>query len=137
MTVNEKSLANIKPYEKGNDYGKGRPKGSKNLKTRLIEFLELPVTKTLKDSEGNIIGQDTRSQYDWIVLKHIKKADTGDMRAIELMYDRAEGKVAQTNIHEGNKDAPLETMITIRDEQDQEILDRYYEKRRKLEQKDE
>lgn len=95
---------NLTPFKKGNPGGPGRPKGLRNVKTRLLELLELPITKNLKDNDGNIIGQDTRSQYDWILLTHLKKASSGDMTAIKEIYERIDGKVAQTNILQGDEE---------------------------------
>lgn len=95
---------NLKPFFKGQPGGPGRPKGLKNVKTRLKELLEVEITKNLKDNSGNIVGQDTRTQYDWILLSHLKKASAGDMAAIKEIYERIDGKVAQTSILQGDEE---------------------------------
>lgn len=98
MTVNEKSLANIKPFEPGNDFGKGRPKGSKNLSTLFRDALELEFTRQNK-STGM---QEKKSNIEWVILENINKALRGDMTAAKEIYERYGGKVAQTNILQGD-----------------------------------
>ena len=69
----------FKPGETGNP--NGRPKGSKNLKTMLIELL------SAQDSEG----EHSRP----IVMQLFRKAfRDGDMRALQEIIERIEGKVA-------------------------------------------
>lgn len=68
----------------------GRPKGSKNLSTILREMLNEEV-------EVSIDGRkEKRTFQDVIIRKLIKKANDGDMRAIQEIFDRIEGKATQS-----------------------------------------
>jgi hypothetical protein len=88
---------NIEPHkfkegESGNP--NGRPKGSRNLSTILKEMLEEEV-------EVNIDGKKERRQFkDVIIRKLIKKANDGDLRAIQEVFDRTEGKSKQEIRHD-------------------------------------
>ena len=67
----------------------GRPKGSRNLSTILREMLE-------EEIEVVIDGQKERRQFQEVIIrKLLKKANDGDMRAIQEIYDRVEGKPKQ------------------------------------------
>lgn len=68
----------------------GRPKGSRNLSTILKEMLE-------EDVEVVIDGKKERRQFQEVIIrKLLKKANDGDIRAIEQIFDRTEGKAKQT-----------------------------------------
>ncbi len=84
---------NLKPFEKGNQIGKlgGRPKGSRSLSTRLREMLETKIT--LKDKNG---VKKTQQGSDWIVESLFRNANKGNMKAVEMVFDRTEGKVPLT-----------------------------------------
>jgi len=78
---------NLKPFKTGYDprrEGNGRKKGSKNIKTQLMELL------AAKDPDG-----------EWSKLpaaQLIKKAFVSDdLRALQEILDRIEGKVLQKN----------------------------------------
>lgn len=73
----------FKPGESGNPAGK--PKGTRNLSTILKEFLEEEI-----DQDGSKIVLK-----DAIVRKLIKKANSGNLRAIQEIFDRTEGKAKQ------------------------------------------
>lgn len=66
-----------------------KPKGTRHLSTILSESL-------LESSTGNSTHEDT------IIKKVIEMAENGDMHAIELFWDRIEGKALQT-IHQKNE----------------------------------
>lgn len=80
----------------------GRPKGSRNLSTILREMLE-------EEIEVNIDGVKERKKLqDLIIRKLIKKANDGNLRAIEQIFDRVEGKPNQKIQQDGKTD------ITVR-----------------------
>ena len=79
-------------FEKGKSGNpKGRPKGARSLSTILREMLEEPI-------EIVVDGKKERREFrEVIIRKLLKKANDGDMRAIQEIFDRVEGK-AQQNI---------------------------------------
>lgn len=78
----------MKPGETLNPYG--RPRGSKNLSTILREMLDEEVEVTIDGKK------EKRTFQDVIIRKLIKKANDGDMRAIQEIFDRTEGKATQS-----------------------------------------
>jgi hypothetical protein len=79
----------FKPGQSGNL--KGRPKGSKSLSTRLKEYLD-----------GARIGEEKlkRKQVADEVIENLVKKATGrksdaSLHAIDMVFDRTEGKVPQ------------------------------------------
>jgi hypothetical protein len=66
----------------------GKPKGTRHLSTILSECLSRSTN-------------DESTHEDIIINKVIEMAENGDMRAIELVWDRLEGKATQT-IHQKN-----------------------------------
>jgi len=80
---------NIVPHEfKKGESGNpaGRPTGTRNLSTILREMLE-------EDIDVVIDGVKTKKQFkDAIIRKLLQKANGGDLRAIEHIMDRMEGK---------------------------------------------
>lgn len=67
---------------------KGRPKGSKNVKTILKKFLDKPDTE-----DPNL------SVMEATLLKLIGKARKGDLAALNMLMDRTEGKPVQKNMN--------------------------------------
>lgn len=81
----------FKPGESGNPTG--RPIGARSLSTILREML---------DEEIEIIDGATKTKKkfsDIIVRKLLKKANDGDIRAIQEIFDRMEGKAKQELQH--------------------------------------
>lgn len=67
----------------------GRPKGSRSLSTILKEMLEEEIVITID-------GKKERKQFQEIIIrKLLKKANDGDIRAIQEILDRVEGKAKQ------------------------------------------
>lgn len=86
--VNPKSLKNIIPPVKGEVRNpKGKAKGTLSFTTLLKRMLKSKVD--IKDSSGNILRV---SKKRVILLKWMEKAMTGDVKAIEGVIDRIEGK---------------------------------------------
>ena len=78
------------PFKKGQSGNpNGRPKGARGLSTILREMLDEDI-KVIEN------GVEVRKQFkDVIVRKLLKKANDGDLRAIEQIFDRLEGKPKQ------------------------------------------
>ena len=82
---------NLKPFQKGNKMGKGRPKNSLNRTKTILDILSLeqvavnPVTKK----------EETLNQYQLIVLAMLKKARAGDVRAAQWIDERGFGKLTE------------------------------------------
>jgi len=67
----------------------GRPPGSRNLSTILREMLDEHIDVVID-------GKKVKKQFkDAIIRKLIKKANDGDLRAIQEIFDRVEGKAKQ------------------------------------------
>lgn len=64
---------------------KGRPKGSRNLSSILKDMLDQDV-----EDEGQLVKFS-----DAIVKRLIQKANKGDIKAIQEIFDRTEGKAKQ------------------------------------------
>jgi hypothetical protein len=81
----------------------GRPKGSLSIKTILSKLL---------DEELDIVNPLTQQKEKMTVAKiiqmqKISKAMKGDMKAIEMIEDRMEGKPVSKNEHTGKDGEPL------------------------------
>lgn len=64
----------------------GRPKGARSLSTILRAMLE-------EEIEITVDGKKEKKQFqDVIIRKLIKKANDGDLRAIQEIFNRIEGK---------------------------------------------
>jgi hypothetical protein len=90
---------NIEPHkfkegESGNPAG--RPKGSRNLSTILKEMLTEEIE--VKNEDGTV---EKKQLQDVIVRKLITQAtNKGNLRAIQEIFDRVEGKAKQEIKHE-------------------------------------
>ena len=74
----------------------GRPKGSLNVKTRIIRILEVMNEKEGKDN------------LDAMIAKVIEKARTkGDVNAFNSILDRIEGKPVQKQEHANSDGEPF------------------------------
>lgn len=93
-------IENLTPFKKGNKMGaKGRPKGSVNLTTTLRKLLEQKLT--LADKNGI---KKTMTGREWVAESLMKKAiGKADVAAIREVFDRVDGKAAQT-LDIGNKE---------------------------------
>lgn len=102
--VSDKSKQNLimfKPGQSGNP--KGKPVGSKNLTTILKELLDAKTPYQGK----KIIFKEA------IVRKLLLKAKGGDMRAIQEIFDRIEGKARQEMIIEGIPNPEITVKIKL------------------------
>ena len=93
----------FKPGQSGNP--KGRPKGARSLSTILREMLEEPI-------EIVVDGKKERREFrEVIIRKLLKKANDGDMRAIQEIFDRVEGKAQQKIDHTTQGEMIADTRI--------------------------
>jgi len=82
---------NLKPFQKGNKMGKGRPKNAPNRSKTILDILSLeqkavnPITKI----------EETLNQYQLIVLAMLKKARAGETRAADWLVNNGYGKLME------------------------------------------
>lgn len=102
-------------FKEGNKYGKGRPKGSRNLKTVLKQVMDLPVDmpenaiiKALKAAYPSMFNEDGTA--DVLTLSTLRLAAGAlhsdqdvALKYIKELLDRFDGKPAQT-IQRKNED---------------------------------
>lgn len=82
MIPNEE-IGQFKPGQSGNPAGK--PKGTKHLSTILRAMLNEEI-----EIDGKLIKFDQA-----LIKKLLKKASEGDIKAIQEVFDRTEGKAKQ------------------------------------------
>lgn len=82
---------NLKPWQPGQSGNPaGRPEGARSLSTLLREMLEEKI-------DVQIEGQGaTKKQFKEVLLRRLlKAANEGDIRAINTIFDRVDGKAQQ------------------------------------------
>lgn len=81
------NIKTLKPFQSGYDprrNTKGRPKGSRNMRTVLMEILK-----------EKILFQGTMTRKDVIMVKRIlRKAANGNLKAAEIVMNRIDGRPA-------------------------------------------
>lgn len=108
----------FEPGQSGNP--KGRPKGARSLSTILQEMLEEPI-------EIVVDGKKQKREFrEVIIRKLLKKANDGDMRAIQEIFDRVEGKAQQKIDHTSGGEA-IPPVIKVMYEGDAQAIKRLYE----------
>lgn len=89
---------NLIPAKKGEVRNpKGKPKGTKNFKTIIEEFLTVE-TDAMNPMSGKLEKLSVGQQ---VVIALLAKAKKGDVPAIKELLDRIDGKAEQKLIHEG------------------------------------
>lgn len=81
-----RNIKTLKPFQSGPDprrNTKGRPKGSRNVRTVIMEILKEKVPFN---------GKMTRKDKV-IVMQLLRKAAKGNLKAAEIVIDRVDGKV--------------------------------------------
>ena len=79
----------FEPGQSGNPAG--RPKGVINITTRIKQILEMELQ--IKDPVSNELCKKTVSEI--IGLRLAKEAMSGSIKAVKIILDRVEGKVAE------------------------------------------
>ena len=93
--MNNNPIPNNKPFKKGQS-------GNPNGRPRKLPELDKLLADVLGEEKDGVRAAEA-------ILKALRlKASKGDVRAIELMLDRAYGKAPQTITHEG-----LPTSVTF------------------------
>jgi len=93
-TGREKGYANLIPYTKGSPRSKlgGRPKGRKSLTVILQKLLN----EKFKTKNPFTHNEELKEFSEWMNLILVAKALKGDLRAIQEIWDRIEGKATQS-----------------------------------------
>ena len=109
--MNDENLVPVKPGQILNP--KGRGKGGISMTTLLKRMLK--TKEDIRDKDGHVILRASRKRL--MLLKWMEKAIKGDIRAIEGIVERVEGKVKTTGeltLKNGN--------ASLTDEQLEEIV---------------
>jgi hypothetical protein len=86
-----------------NNPGVGRPKGIKNFKTILRNIAEQKELHT-----NPITGEKSPTELIIVLAWQLyKKARSGDLKALEMILDRTEGKLKQQLEHSGDTENPI------------------------------
>jgi hypothetical protein len=86
--MNEENLKHFPPGISGNPAG--RPKGARSLSTVLKEMLEENVDVIIDGQPA------TKKMFKEVIIRRLlKAANDGDIRAIQTIFDRVDGKAAQ------------------------------------------
>ena len=101
LEMNDHNLIPAKKGEVRNP--KGRPKGARNFKTILTEYLDV-VTKAQNPVSGAV---EELSMRDQIILQLIAKAQAGDYQAIKDLMDREMGKASESVKLTGDTENPV------------------------------
>ena len=100
-----KGSENLIPYEKGQSGNpKGRPKGGKNTKTIIKEYLKAMTKCTGEDGKDIDI-----SNHEAILLAQLVNAKGGSVKSAEFLLERLDGKVTDKIEHSGE----IDTGVTI------------------------
>ena len=100
-------VQNLKPFKKGHKSTGGRPKGSISMTSVMQKLIDKKFTKKNPDTGK----RETKSMREWIVLAALDKAQRGDIKAIDMVMDRLDGKVATTvNVNTSEIEAVQEVM---------------------------
>lgn len=104
-----KGQENLIPATKGEIRNpNGKKKGTLSFTTLLKRLLKQKVD--IKDQNGNVILKATKKRV--ILLKWMEKAMQGDVRAIEGVIDRVEGKAMQSVAISGSSKILTETTLS-------------------------
>lgn len=102
---------NLIPIKKGQILNpNGRPKGSLNMSTMIKKMLDEYVD--VIDKSGKVVKKSYKSI---IIKKLLGKATSGDLRAVEILLERTEGKAMQQIEHSSNPEAPLAININVKE----------------------
>jgi len=82
---------NLKPFEKGNKMGKGRPKGAVNWSTVYNKLLSLEAPEQLL-AEIRKINPKAKKNYELLAVSTFNRALKGNPKAIDTIHHYAGGK---------------------------------------------
>ena len=106
LTGKARSLANLRPipWKKGQSGNpKGRPKMKNICLTHIIKELALEIPGfTIEDGSPN-----QANNMLLLVQKLYEKTRKGDLKAIEMVLDRTDGKVLSSLLVQGNEKKPV------------------------------
>ena len=91
--ISEKSLDNLKPFQKGHVGMGGRPKGSISVLTELKRLLKKKISYEDPTTKLQVKGKIARA----IALRHVYNALEGEGQAIIDIFDRIDGRIANRN----------------------------------------
>ena len=102
---------NLTPFQKGNKFGKGRPKGSKNRSTIIREMLDMMVQ--VKDDEGNDLPQDGKTAGNlWVKGPWICK---GYMNILESDVHEEDGWFLTGDVANIDEDGYMQITDRVKD----------------------
>ena len=111
--MNKSSLNNLVPFKKGHKKVGGRKKGTPNQTTLLKKLIY--ENFTYKNPLTNV--EEKKSIVEWINLILVAQAIEGNMRAIEIIFDRLEGKVTTEFKGKVGVDLTVEELEKMSDEE--------------------
>jgi len=97
-----------KPGQSGNP--KGRQKGTKLLRTRLLELMKTEIYyKDLDGKDAKMLGEDALG-----IALFAKALQTGDVKAIEMIRNEVEGTIArEADLSESQKTIVMRAMSRL------------------------
>lgn len=102
---------NLTPYKKGHKSTGGRPKGSISLTKTLEKMLEEEHKMRNPFSRKN----DKKTFREWLNLSLVAKGIKGSVPALQMIYERMDGKVKQGLEIEGTLDVKNMTTEELED----------------------
>lgn len=101
--LNEKSLANLKRFEKGHPGMGGRPKGSISI----VKVIEKMLSQEIEIKNPFTKQKEKKKIVEAIATALFAKGLSGDVSAIKELLDRIDGKVVQKteNVNLNHEDA--------------------------------
>lgn len=103
MPVTQKQLANLRPCKPGETHNpNGRPKKKETIAQILERFGNLAISKNktilglVTDDIPPDLLKTARTLKQLALLKQVLRASAGDLKSLEYISDRVEGKAVQT-----------------------------------------
>lgn len=102
----ERTNKNLKSFKKGKSGNKnGAPKG-KHLSTLIQDFLD----SDFKATDPFTKKKENKTLAEWLSTNLIAKAIKGNMKAVQIIFERLEGKVADNLNIKVNDSAQIEAI---------------------------
>ena len=110
-----------KPFEAGNNHGKGRPKGSKNRKTLYKAMLEQAAVQMHNDALIRQLGftpeRAPKTIEEQVIASMALLALSGDLAAQKELMDGIYGKI----VDKSETSTTINTLAVIRDDKGNEL----------------